>query len=72
MGEVIELDLITKGEIPVQKVADGIDCEKIEHLLVVALNKDGELEIAMSSGEIPTNLWMLELAKKRILEESDS
>jgi hypothetical protein len=25
----------------------------------------------MSSGEIPINLWMLELAKKRILEASD-
>jgi hypothetical protein len=71
MGEVVQLDVITKGEVPPQKVVDGIDCENIEHLIVVAFDKNGELEISMSSGEIPINLWMLELAKKRILEASE-
>lgn len=71
MGEVIPLGTITNGDWPIQKVVDGINCEKIEHIVVVAFDKDGNLELAMSSGQIPINLWMLELAKKRVLEASD-
>jgi hypothetical protein len=71
MGEVVQLDVITKVDLSPENVIKNFDCENIEHVLVVSYTKDGKLNIDMSSALLPLNVWMLELAKKRLLDASD-
>lgn len=70
MGEVISLDIETYADIPPRKILDNTDCTNVEHVCVITLDKNGEVAINISSCEVPLNMWMLEIAKKQLLDAS--
>lgn len=70
MGDVVELDVITKLDIPPERVLKGALEIELESVVIVGHTKDGEY-FASSIADGPEVLWMLERAKKAILEIPD-
>lgn len=68
MAEIITLDLITKLDIPVERVIDGAKKADLETAVVIGWDKDGEFYFASNKADGADVLWLLEQAKKRLLE----
>lgn len=58
---------VTLRDLTPDQVLDGAK-GKLDMCIVIGWAADNELYVAMSSGELPINLWLLELAKKSLLE----
>lgn len=77
MSNVVELDTITRLDIPVERVLRRATEADLEHVVVIGWRKDlpdGEDEFYFASSRPggPEVLWMLALAQKRLLEIGDS
>ena len=68
MGDVIEANMITKLNIPAERVLRKAQEEKLSEVVVIGWDEDGEAYFASSVADGGEVLWMLELAKKRLLE----
>lgn len=68
MGEVIDLDIPTKGDIPPEKILQSAVEQNLQEVVIAGLTQDGDLYFATSSGYGPDILWLLESAKKRLFE----
>lgn len=68
MAEIITLDVITKLDIPVERVIDGAKKADLETAVVIGWDKDGEFYFASNKADGADVLWLLEQAKKRLLE----
>ena len=68
MGEVINLEQITRLDIPPERVIDNAPVEELESAVLLGWKKDGEFYFASSIANGPDVLWLMELAKKKLLE----
>lgn len=68
MAEIITLDVITKLDIPVERVIDGAKKADLETAVVIGWDKDGEFYFASNKADGGEVLWLIEKAKKRLLE----
>lgn len=64
-SNVVEFPGWSTLDYPVSKVLD--DCKHLETVLVLGLNKDGDLEASASTGEVQTLIWLTELWKHNLL-----
>jgi hypothetical protein len=71
MGEVIELNIPTLVDIPVETILDGAREADLQTLFLVGELPDGQLYIAGSSSDAALNGWMLDQAKRMLLRMSD-
>jgi hypothetical protein len=69
MGDVIRPDFITKHDIPAEDVINGAKDAKFESVMVVGWTKDEGHYLASSTGDAAEMLFILELAKKRVIDE---
>lgn len=68
MGNVVTLGCITTLDIPPERILNAaIGCD-LETVLVIGRTKDGELYFAGSSADGGDALWLMELAKKALIE----
>lgn len=58
MSEVIEFPGITKGDVPVAKVLEGV--AHLKCVVVVGVDAKGDFYAASSSGDITKVLWLKE------------
>lgn len=65
--KVVTLDLITRLDIPVERVIQGIP-ENMQSLVICGYDVDGEFYFASNKADGGDVLWLLELAKKRLME----
>ena len=68
---VVELDMVTRLDIPVERVLNGAMKADLNNVFVVGWDQDGDLYTASSIADGAELLWMLELAKKRLLAIGD-
>ena len=68
---VVELDMITRLDIPPERILNGALKADLEQAFVIGWGRDGELYTASSFANGPELLWMIELAKKRLLAIGD-
>ena len=68
MGEVINLEQITRLDIPPERVIDNAPVEELESAVLLGWKKDGEFYFVSSIANGPDVLWLMELAKKKLLE----
>ena len=68
MGEVINLEQITRLDLPPERVIDNAPVEELESAVLLGWKKDGEFYFASSIANGPDVLWLMELAKKKLLE----
>ena len=72
MSNIIPLDIPTKGDIPVGQILEGASGANLQEVVVVGwIDGEGHY-LATSSGDAAAILLLLELAKKRVLEECTS
>jgi hypothetical protein len=69
MGEVIEADIPTTLDIPVERVLAQADRAKLEAAVVIGFLPNGDLFFGSSTGDAAEILWLLEVAKKKLMEE---
>lgn len=68
MSNVVELNNITKLDIPVERVLRKATEAGLTTAIVVGVDSDGEFWFASSAADGGTALWWLEKAKKVLLE----
>jgi len=65
---VVILPVVTYLDIPVERVLDGAKKAGLEGVVVIGYKKDEEFYFSSSSSSGPEVVWLLEHAKKRLLE----
>jgi len=67
MTNVIDLPVITTLDIPSDRLLEKA-IGKVDDVLILGWDEDGELYFASSKGDGGHCLWLMELAKKKLLE----
>lgn len=68
MSNVIQLDNAFFGDLPVKTVLEAALEVDLQRVMVIGVDKDGDLYLATSSPEKPLLLWDLEQVKRDIME----
>jgi len=71
MGEVVVLDLVTRLDLPPERVLNGALGENLKRVVVVGEYDDGTEYFASSVADGPDVLWALERAKLKLLRLAD-
>src|SRR5574343_660842 len=69
--KVINLNCITKLDVPVEKVLQGAEDANLTDVVIVGYREDGSEYFASSAADGGTVLWLLERAKLRLLRMVD-
>lgn len=67
MGDVVLLNVITRLDIPVERVLDGATNAELEEVVVIGYDKEGEFYFSSNKANGGSVLWLLEQAKKELL-----
>ena len=67
MSNVIDLPVITTLDLPSDKLLEKA-IGNVDDVLIIGYDKAGELYFASSRADGGSVLWLMELAKKRLLE----
>lgn len=68
LAPVTVMNVVTTHSIPVQRVIDGASAANLKSAIVIGYDENGEFYFASSEADGPSNLWDLEMAKKKLLE----
>ena len=71
MGEVIDLNITTLVDLPVDDVLDGAREAGLCNVFVVGEDMNGNLYIAATSSDNGFNGWMLDHAKAHVMRMSE-
>lgn len=71
MADIEILDCYTRLDIPASRVVDGLDAENIDGIVVAYYDKEGHFNLAANQANAAEILWLLESAKKRLLDLTD-
>jgi hypothetical protein len=72
MGEVVELDVLTHLDLPVDRILKAALEKGLAEVVIIGFDDDGEFYFAASKADGGDVLWLLELAKKKLLEVGDN
>lgn len=67
MGDLVIWHGVTKLDLPPDRLLDMAK-GKLESVVLIGFDKDGELYFASSKADGGDVLWFMELAKKKLLE----
>ncbi len=67
MSNVVNIDTLTKLDVPVEAVLGGALDAKLETVLVLGCADDGEIYAASSTGDVGALLLMIEEWKHKLL-----
>lgn len=67
MGKVIAFTGITKLDLPPDRILEGA-VGKLDTVLILGWDKDGNEYFARSAADGGTNLWLMERCKLRLLD----
>lgn len=71
MSNVIPLGCITRLDLPTERVLEAAKSHCDDGVVILGYDKEGDLYFASSIADGGDVLWLLELAKKRLLEVGD-
>lgn len=68
--KVVFLNMMTKNDIPVERVAQGLveDADNFDNVLILGFTKDGLFDTRSTSGDVGQMLEMMELFKYNLLQ----
>ena len=72
MGEVVILDCETRLDIPADRVLDAAKEDNLSVAMVIGYDPDGELVLRTTTTKAKELVWLMELAKKLILDQFDN
>lgn len=68
MGTVIELETVTTADIPPAKILQGALKSDLKEVVVIGQRPDGSVYFAMSTAEAPSINWLLDCAKRLLMD----
>ena len=68
-GNVVPLGATTSAELTPDKVLEAALRADLAEVIVIGYDRDGALHLASCSGDMKDVLWLIEVAKKRVLED---
>jgi hypothetical protein len=68
MADIIPLGNITKLDLPTDRVLDQCKGHCFDGVVVIGFDSDGEFYFASSIADGGSVIWLLEQAKKKLLE----
>jgi hypothetical protein len=68
MGEVVELPVITRLDIPPERTLNAALKKGLAEVVVIGFDQDGDFYFASSKSDGGGVIWLLEMAKKKLLE----
>lgn len=68
MADLLQFNGLTVHGIPVEQVLETAKDAKLANVLVIGTDSDGELYVAADHGRVPEHVYMIEFAKKYLLE----
>ena len=71
MAEVVILDVVTRLDVPAERILSAAGEADLAAVVVVGRTEGGEFYFASSLADGGDVLWLLELAKKKLLEIAD-
>lgn len=72
MGDVVDLNCITKLPLDPQRVLEKAKERGLTSVVIIGFKEDGEEYFASSEPSGPEVLWLLERAKKKLLTIPDN
>lgn len=69
MSNVIDLPVVTTLDIPSNRILEAA-IDKVDAVLILGWDENGELYFASSKADGGHCLWLMELAKKKLLDIS--
>ena len=67
-NNVVDLPVITTLDIPSERVLNSASKRGMDDVVVIGYDNDGEFYFASNKADRGTVIWLLELAKKKLLE----
>lgn len=71
MSNVVELQCVTRLNLPPERILAKATDAGLTEVVIVGLGPDGKFWFASSKADGGDVLWLLEIAKKRLLEIMD-
>lgn len=68
MGEVVDLDMVTRLDIPVERVLSRALEADLQSVVLLAYDKDGEEYFASSFADGGDMLWLMRRAERKLLD----
>jgi hypothetical protein len=68
---VVDLPVITTLDIPAEKVLQGATEAEMQDIMIIGYDKDGQEYFASSFSDGGKALWMMERAKRRLMDLAD-
>ena len=72
MGEVVILDCETRLDIPADRVLDAAKEDNLSVVMLIGYDPDGGLVLRTTTTKAKELVWLMELAKKLILDQFDN
>ena len=66
--KVVTLNIPTRLDIPVERVHDAARDVNLQSIVIIGYDEDGDFYFASSYADGGDVLWLMEMAKKRLLE----
>lgn len=67
-AEVVTLNMVTRLDLPVERVIQGLHDHKFARIIVIGELENGEFYFASNKADGPTVLWDLEAARAKLLK----
>ena len=71
MGEVVNLEVVTTLDLPAEKVLVAAIAHDLKEAVVIGTREDGSLYFAGTSSDGPQVLWLLERARRKLMDIVD-
>lgn len=68
MGEIVELGMITRLDLPTDRVLEAAKGTCTDGVVILGFDDDGSYYFASSIADAGTVIYLLEMAKKKLLE----
>ena len=72
MGEVVDLGAVTSLDMPAERVLEGALAQNLESAVIIGCRDDGSFFFASSVADGGSVLWLMEIARKRLMQMADS
>ncbi len=67
MDNVVFLKPVTDFDLPPERILDGAKEASLKNVVVAGMDDEGALYLASSTSDMPTNLWLIEVAKTMLI-----
>ena len=67
MGTITNLNCITRLDLPVERILNGIDANELDSIVVLGWDKEGQFYFASSLADGAEVNWLLDKGKQKLL-----